>query len=227
MEDWLWSVDGACDTCLYVECQCSTDTEDIAIDISEEKDESFEIDDRQHDYARSVTQQTIRTGLVMRWERRGAFTTVNRALERTWDDFTDDELFMREVRLWAVRLPEDTDEIVGWAMLKYAELLESHPTSSFKSIKERNAYYMTAIKNNQYDRGRKRKLDEECVQEMPVVVHRDIYSFQVMDWFSELSSYARKAVLEAMQWIDENPDKRLPERIQRRLRKINTRPDFN
>lgn len=181
------------------------------------------LDDREHALSKQVTQK--KTGnVITKWERTGQFTTV-----KTGADWTSDrspmQQFMHDVTAWASKLPEDTDEVVGEAMVKYAELLVSHPGKS-------NAYYMQAIKNNQTDRGRKRKLEEVSMNytdEGELVEKKgreDNYAFEVVDWFGGLSKYGQSAIQDSFTFIMENPDKKLPERLKQRVRKIDSRPEF-
>lgn len=181
------------------------------------------LDYTKEDIYKQVTQKK-NGNVTTRWSKSGSFTTVKAGAD--WaSDRGSVEQFMHDVTAWASKLPEDTDEVVGEAMVKYAELLVSHPDKS-------NAYYMKAIKNNQTDRGRKRKVEEvqmNYTDEGELVEKKgreDNYAFEVVDWFGGLSKYGQSAIQDSFTFIMENPDKKLPERLKQRVRKIDSRPEF-
>lgn len=180
-------------------------------------------DDRVEALSKQVTRK--KNGqVVTKWVRRGQFTTVKTGAD--WShEFSSVEQFMREVTKWAENLPEDTDELVGWAMLKYSELLVSHPGKP-------NAYYMQSIKNDRIKRWEKKKVEEvymnytddgELIEKEG---QSDTYAFQIIDWFSDLTPYGQDAIHESFTFIMANPEKELPERIKRRVRKIKSRPEL-
>lgn len=115
------------------------------------------------------------------------------------------------------------DDIVQDAMVKYLELQETEPG-------EHPSYYMTAAKNNCVSLWRKRQVRKFKTVEYAAAPARqlgkddDKYMYEFFDWFDEQSHYAKDAIIETLQFKRDNPGKNTPERLQRRLRKIGTRP---
>ncbi|MCC4303982.1 MULTISPECIES: hypothetical protein [Rhodococcus] len=249
---WTWSATGSCPVCLFVVCQCSTAVASIVLDSllvgivfpelitcyttknkhkKNHQLEQHELEQLENEENDSMDRRVIQKkngNVTTKWSTSGQLTTVKTGAD--WimypEDKSDLDVFMSEVRAWASKLPEDTEEVFSEAMVKYSELLLSHPGKEAK-------YYMQAIKNNQIDRGRKRRVetvpmnysDEGEMQETKGSY--DNYAYEVTDWFSELTRYGQEAIQESFQFIMDNPDKPLPKRIKRRLNKIESRPVLN
>ena len=212
----VWFMDNACVACLMVECICfSEPTPEAVIELEPEEDEELgEVDfDEETAPEKRITQKKLASGKTMKWVTKGQLTTVKTTADWTftYEHFNDTDKFMYEVKRWAKAKPEDTDEVFSEAMVKYAELLVSHPEAS-------NAYYMTAIKNNQTDRGRKRKVEEVTMEELPEQTCE--LGQTNTEWFNSLTENHKTIAREVVTEVFKNPDKPLSLELKRKLKRI-------
>ncbi|MFD6514206.1 hypothetical protein [Rhodococcus sp. NPDC060176] len=185
-------------------------------------------DPQDYDYFASGS-KTKRKKPTLTYKRYSLVTVVESSLEKHVLPvrMNQHEKFMRELKLWASRKPDDTDVVLSIALEKYSEVLISHPNKL-------NAWYMTACKNAYTDELRKRQAQKrshetgavsiEANEEIQVGVY-DHYPSDTESWFAALSSRQQSGLIEAVQYINENhPDDdlsiRVPESIKRKIRGI-------
>lgn len=131
---------------------------------------------------------------------------VVRTTSGLWNEKDDHEVFMNEVERWLRKKPGDWEEALGDAMVKYAELLISHPMDSFETIKDARAFYMQSIKNNRIDNDRKAKsfgkskfqvISLNTSDEDNEVGCYDTYAFEYEVAYSESQ---KKTIQEVYEW---------------------------
>lgn len=201
-------MDNACVVCLNVECNCYVAEE--VVETIEEPEEELDFNSEGR-IEKQVLQSKLGGGGITKWKRSGAFTTLHTAAD--WSrKRTDTEVFFSEVKEWAYNLPGDREETFGNAMLKYSELLKTHPKKS-------NAYYMQSIKNDRIHKFRLRKVVEIAVLELP----ESLNELEVVDldnWFNNLTRYQKDTVQELIKHTMETPDEPISYELRRRIKLI-------
>lgn len=123
-----------------------------------------------------------------------------------WDEENVHETFMEEVQRWLYKKPGNHDDELGEAMVKYAELLISHPIDSFETVKDARAFYMQSIKNNRIDLDRKSKsfgkgkvavMSLDTSEDENEVGYYDTYSFE---YEVEYTENQKKTIQEVYEW---------------------------
>lgn len=204
-EDLYFIPQGACKTCGFARCKCTTNASFVLsfysvgvvlpiIDYSTNNTSP-------EPYVLSTTDYEANSHEEEEIPSRVVHTT-----SELWVDESLDAVFMAEVEKWARNKPGDWEEVFGDAMLKYAELRIEYPAESFESEKAAKAFWMQSIKNNRIDIDRKSKsfgkggavmMSLDTSEEENEVGYYDTYDFE---YDMEFSDAEKKTVEELAAW---------------------------
>ena len=215
MSEIVWALDNACDTCLMVHCTCFSEPAPEPVVEPEEQEELGDVDfEEETAPEKRIPQKKLNSGKTMKWSTSGQLTTVKTTAD--WmmypEDKTSIDVFMDEVKKWSENLPGDSEETFSNAMVKYSELLVSHPEAN-------NGYYMQAIKNQHIKNWQKRKVEEVTMAELPEA-NVEPNEINIAEWFNGLTRYQKKSVTELISQVLTNPDKPVSYELRRKVKDV-------
>lgn len=189
---------GACKTCGYAHCKCIRNASFVLA--------PFTIGTMNPILTYNVYQEMVVIEEVEEEVPSRVIKTKNLwASEKSFD-----EVFMGEVTRWARNKPGDWEEVLGNAMVKYVELKNEYPVSTFDSEEKAKAYYMKAIVNNRIDLDRKENsfgkrgvvhVSLNTSDDDNAIGYYDTYDFEYDMEFSEAEA---KTVAELTEWENNN-----------------------